>query len=320
MILIFSSNFDFSTVLVERWLKYHSFTNYTRVNTHDLTNIDYDVQGKMIVSSINIINTEDVKVVWMRRHRPYILLDKKDTNPEFYKLIYKSLSSEYESILKTLYFRLNRAYWLNHPSNVSIPKLIQLEIAQRVGLEIPATKVISSKAALLRFTMAHRGIITKAIDILFNHHFDKSSVLGYTSEIDEKLILELPESFFPSLVQERIEKQFEIRVFYLDGIIHSVAMFSQAYRSTTLDFRNSDPSGKKVRTIPFILPQRIQDQISELMSCLSLNSGSLDLIFNKNDEFVFLEVNPVGQFGWISESCNLQLERLIAQKLMKAHG
>ena len=33
-------------------------------------------------------------------------------------------------------------------------------------------------------------------------------------------------------------------------------------------------------------------------------------------EFVFLEVNPVGQFGWVSKNCNYYLEKKIALKLI----
>ena len=36
---------------------------------------------------------------------------------------------------------------------------------------------------------------------------------------------------------------------------------------------------------------------------MSLNTGSIDLIKTKSGDYVFLEVNPVGQFSMVSFPC-----------------
>jgi hypothetical protein len=36
----------------------------------------------------------------------------------------------------------------------------------------------------------------------------------------------------------------------------------------------------------------------------------------KKGEYVFLEVNPIGQFGMVSAPCNYNLEKKIAQYLI----
>jgi len=46
-----------------------------------------------------------------------------------------------------------------------------------------------------------------------------------------------------------------------------------------------------------------------------LNSGSIDILVTPNNEYVFLEVNPVGQFGMVSQPCNYYLEKRIAERL-----
>ena len=48
---------------------------------------------------------------------------------------------------------------------------------------------------------------------------------------------------------------------------------------------------------------------------LSLNTGSIDLIYSKNNEYIFLEVNPVGQFGFLSLMTNQNLFYEIAKIL-----
>ena len=51
------------------------------------------------------------------------------------------------------------------------------------------------------------------------------------------------------------------------------------------------------------------------MTECELNMGTLDFIVTKNDEFIFLEINPVGQFTDLSYNCNYYVEKKIAQIL-----
>ena len=53
------------------------------------------------------------------------------------------------------------------------------------------------------------------------------------------------------------------------------------------------------------------------MKKLKLETGSLDFIKTTDDRLVFLEVNPVGQFGMVSSPCNYYLEKKIAEYLIK---
>jgi len=51
------------------------------------------------------------------------------------------------------------------------------------------------------------------------------------------------------------------------------------------------------------------------MKAVNLNTGSLDFIKSTDGEYVFLEVNPAGQFGMTSASCNYYLHKEIANYL-----
>ena len=53
------------------------------------------------------------------------------------------------------------------------------------------------------------------------------------------------------------------------------------------------------------------------MKYVNLNTGSIDMIVTKENEYIFLEVNPVGQFGMVSQPCNYYLEKKITEYLMK---
>jgi glutathione synthase/RimK-type ligase-like ATP-grasp enzyme len=53
------------------------------------------------------------------------------------------------------------------------------------------------------------------------------------------------------------------------------------------------------------------------MSQLEMTTGSIDLIVDNDETYYFLEVNPVGQFGFISNWCNAIIEREIALELTR---
>ena len=125
----------------------------------------------------------------------------------------------------------------------------------------------------------------------------------------------IPNFFFPSLFQEYIEKKLEIRTFFMDGQFFSMAMFTQQDSKTTIDFRNYNFKSP-IRTVPFKLPEIVENKLIALFELLNLKSGSIDIILSKKNEYVFLEINPVGQFGMVSYPCNYYLEKKIANKLI----
>jgi D-alanine-D-alanine ligase-like ATP-grasp enzyme len=69
--------------------------------------------------------------------------------------------------------------------------------------------------------------------------------------------------------------------------------------------------------VPYQLPKELEAKIDVLMQKLQLNTGSLDFMVTEDNQFYFLEVNPVGQFGMVSVPCNYYLEQKIADYLLQ---
>ena len=95
----------------------------------------------------------------------------------------------------------------------------------------------------------------------------------------------------------------------------SVAIFSQADDQTKVDYRKYNLKTPN-RVIPYQLPAEIEHKLALLNERLGLNTGSIDLIVDREGQFYFLEVNPTGQFQDLSESCNLSIDRRIAERLL----
>jgi hypothetical protein len=209
------------------------------------------------------------------------------------------------------------AFWVPHRSRVGLDKITGMLAARACGLEIPPSLVTTSRAEALSFLEEHRDVVVKSLSSgLLRGEQDNYSV--YTSRVTfDDLAGEGP--LFPTLFQAYVPKQYEIRAFYLDGGCDSMAIFSQLDPQTSVDFRRYNWS-RQNRCVPVRLPTGLESRIRGLMDKLGLSTGSLDLIKRPDGRYVFLEVNPVGQFGFISSSGNLQLEKKVAWHLMARDG
>ena len=52
-----------------------------------------------------------------------------------------------------------------------------------------------------------------------------------------------------------------------------------------------------------------------LMKALKINFGAIDMILTPEGEYVFLEVNPNGQWGWIEKLTGMPISQAIADVL-----
>jgi hypothetical protein len=159
-------------------------------------------------------------------------------------------------------------------------------------------------------------VITKPIGEVDMFLDGERSHFLFTSPLDLAAIATLPERFAASLFQEHVDKDYELRIFYLDGDAYAMAIFSQLDPQTRTDFRRYNRE-RPNRTVPFLLRPETAGRIRLLMDDLALETGSIDMLQARDGREVFLEVNPVGQLGMVSHPCNYHLERKIAELLIR---
>jgi ATP-GRASP peptide maturase of grasp-with-spasm system len=256
---------------------------------------------------------------WMRerRHEARSLLE--ESSPAGQKLHYdlrRHLNQELRKLSDFLFARLAGVPWLSHPRTASLTKLDVLTRAASVGLDTPKTLVTTERAALERFAAQHRAVITKPIGEVDLFLDGLRTHFLFTTTLDAAAIAALPERFAPSLFQERLTKEYEVRVFYLDGVCYPMAIFSQADPQTQDDFRRYNRE-RPNRTVPYRLAAETAARLDHLMEELGLETGSIDLLETTDGREVFLEINPVGQFGMVSKPCNYRLEKKVAELLIR---
>ncbi len=168
--------------------------------------------------------------------------------------------------------------------------------------------------ALESFIKKHGEVICKSITDAEVFMYENQMYMPYTITLTSSNLNELSDTFFPSLFQKAINKEFEIRTFFLNGEMFSMAMFTQSKESTKSDFRKYDYSNP-TRSVPFNLPSEVCEKLIAFMDAFDLNCGSIDLIRTDEGKYYFLEVNPTGQFGMVSYPCNYYLEEKVALTL-----
>lgn len=313
MLLIITSEQDHSSLLVIDWLN-HIGLPWIRINEKDAIELSFVENDIKFQSESFSFLLSEIKVVWYRRGflNFKFFISKLFDVDEFRRIELKKLK-EY------IYYKLSQLPNINRFENADVNKLIVTEKAREVGLLTPKEYLVSNKEILQKIlTSTNTEHATKSIS---GYGTIPSDIVNYkilTKKLDDAN--STPENFFPSLVQEYIEKRYELRIFYMHGKFWSMAIFSQSDDTTEVDFRNYNLV-KPNRNIPFNVPYYIKQKIIKLMEKLDLNCGSIDMIVTPQLEFVFLEVNPVGQFGMVSYPCNYFLHREVAQHLQTlSHG
>ncbi|MBK9459049.1 MAG: grasp-with-spasm system ATP-grasp peptide maturase [Sphingobacteriales bacterium] len=221
------------------------------------------------------------------------------------------LQSEINIVIDFMYYLLKDKKHINSHINNRPNKLCILHLAQKAGLDTPLT-LITEENECINNIFKDDFFISKAITECVFWLEDLSAFSGFTTK--GRNIDISKGGMFISQFQEKLDKLYELRIFYLEGICHTVAIFSQLDEQTIDDFRHYNKSYPN-RTPPYKLPKEIEKKITSFMQLADYNCGSIDMIVTKDKRYVFLEINPIGQFQQVSKPANFYLERSIANFL-----
>lgn len=330
MILIISEEKDSSTNAVISWINHFGY-KWIRINPEtDIEFIDLkfsnneELQFRLKKNRSEWICFSDIKSVWYRRGEIKISNLHLNNNwgpernfPGKIKLeVISKLKRETSKLMEFIYATLAKKPCIGDFHTAEVNKLLSLHKAKEAGLMIPSTLISTNKDELIKFNEVNDSLITKSISEALYLKIESDYYCNYTEVLSKEFICKLPDTFFPSFIQTRIEKAYELRIFYLHENLYSMAIFSQTDSQTAVDFRKYNDQ-KPNRTVPFKLPLNIATKVILFMKSMNLNTGSIDMIVTKSNEYIFLEVNPVGQFGMVSGPCNYNLEKEIANCLIQ---
>ncbi len=95
--------------------------------------------------------------------------------------------------------------------------------------------------------------------------------------------------------------------------ILSCRIDSQASSKTIIDWRHYDITNVEHKHVD--LPEDIQNKLQNFMKMIDLRYGAIDLIETPEHNFIFLEINPSGQWEWIANLTGLPIPEAVAKML-----
>jgi glutathione synthase/RimK-type ligase-like ATP-grasp enzyme len=137
-------------------------------------------------------------------------------------------------------------------------------------------------------------------------YFTYSSVVG-GNELSESNIKDAP-----IILQEFLEDKRDIRVTVIGNKLFPVGITKNG-ENIYGDWRKNAKEFLQYK--PELLPDDISNGIMKLMNELGLLFGGVDLAFS-NGKYYFIEVNPTGEWGWLSQYGAIPLEKAIVNELV----
>lgn len=232
----------------------------------------------------------DFDVVWNRR--PAYQVDPEQLHPADVEFAERNCRAFRKSLLQVL---CPQAFWVNpHAAVIREHKILQHYYAQLAGLSTPDTLYTNDPARIREFIREQGGsAVYKPLSSLPWRN-SETHWLPYTSMVTENDLVEDDVlRLTPGIFQAEVEKDFEIRLTMMGHFPIAVKILSQDTELGRLDWRKSYHEVKMALTE---LPADVLQKSQKLMAGLGIVFGCFDFIVTPEGEYVFLEVNQMGQF------------------------
>lgn len=314
-VLIITNKQDLTTDFIVKELKKRKIEFY-RFNTEEL-NITCSV-------TLNITDNEFILYdkILKKTHNLKLFTSVYFRRPEIPTFDTRSLDigeiqfikNEIAYTLEGIYKVLRNAYWVSPIFSIreAENKIFQLEIAKSIGFKIPDSIVTNSFSDSVEFYDKINGrCIIKPIKSGLIDDNDNPKVIftnALTMRPSSKEQIELSPNFF----QRHIDKKYDVRVTVVGDATFATLIHSQNNAETKIDWRCGENPLKHTK---IELPDSIKEKCVLMLRELNLRFGAIDLILDKNNEYIFLEINPNGQWAWIEKQTGHRISKEIVNLL-----
>lgn len=202
--------------------------------------------------------------------------------------------SEWEHAVRSL-TSLEGPRWINRPEAVSaLGRVPQLRLAGRVGLAVPKTLVSNDPHQVRNFILfSPRGVVVK---VLGDHFVEPKPGKLYgvfprritAADLDRFGYAHLA----PSVYQEYVPHVTEVRA----TVVGAEVVSAEISKAAPIDVWERP---EEVGVMPHDLPEQVQSTLVRYLELARLEYGAFDLLLTEDGRYVFLEVNPIGDWAWL---------------------
>lgn len=251
-----------------------------------------------------------VDAVWYRRPGRFALpSDLEPGETEW-------LRAECNHLFRGLWNTLD-ARWVSDPGAVRRAglKLVQLDLATTLGFAVPRFTVTNSPDHAAAFVgSCPGGTIVKVLSSPLIRYPERAATL-YTHLVTDEDLDELDSvRFGPTLLQEFVHKAMDVRVTVTGERVFAVGI-TPTTADARVDFRRAEIYD--LPHVPLDLPPVLEARCVELVTRLGLRFGAIDLLLTPDGEYVFLEINPNGQWYWLEWVTGIPLTSALCDLLTR---
>lgn len=244
------------------------------------------------------IDLADVGAVWLRRLRP-MELDPALTDPTSQLFAW----SESTEALQGLW-HATRCFWMNPlaSDDGAQRKVRQLQVAREVGLSVPRTLVTNDPA------LAHQFVMESPVPVVRKAFRNIAQAPRETAVVGTDDLSRIADvAYAPVTFQEFVPAELDLRVTVVEDEVFATAIRSQPEYRT--DYRSGIGSAE---FSAHRLPDAVASGLVELHKRLGLVYGASDFRLTPEGEYVFLEVNPAGEYLFASDRTEQPVPQAIA--------
>ena len=291
---------------------------YLNIVTENLPNsykIYFDT--KNLVYKIKT-NTEEIVLneqwtIWNRRIDDPII--EGEISEDIKKIAYGETSKTLEGLLMT-----HNGKVVSNPQAIFAAnnKIEQLKFV-KTGynkIYIPDTIVTNDPSQVLDFYHQYSGNICFKLQKGVSIVKEGEDHFIYTNKIKPENLENLDLiKLNPSMFQEYIEKDYELRIIVIGDEVIATKINSQDAEISKIDFRRYDFANVGYEHID--LPPAVQNFCVDMVKHYGLEFGAFDFIYSKDGRHVFLELNPNGQWLWLELLSGYKISEVLADYLIK---
>lgn len=320
MILCLSHTQDYYTIdIVQQRLRElgkETFRLDTDLFSHRLT-LDYGSDGNGFSFRIRpengpVIDSREVEAVWYRKL--WGLQPPAELDPAYHPPFHQ----EYTTMRDIFFDALEGVPWMNplhRDHHIGGDKALQLQLAAAAGLDIPLTLMSNDPEQVRDFfyTQCKEQMIAKLHGSLSRSMSGGGAFLPTTQvRADDLQRLDaLP--YCPMIFQELIPKAYELRVAYVDGEFFAGKISAAGSKTGQTDWRAANDIHSPWEA--YKLPDDTARRIDRMMHRMGLLFGAIDIIRHTDGRYIFLEVNPQGEWGMLQRDLHYPIGETIAEKL-----
>lgn len=258
------------------------------------------------------ITTDQIQAVWYRKLWTI-------TVPENLEEDYQKIYFQEYTTMRTIFLEsLKHVFWMNPMAidhEIGENKFYQLQQAAVSGLQVPKSIFTNNPKSVTQFfyQVANQQMIAKLHGAL-SRSMSGNTPFFPTTVIQEQDLAHLDSLIYcPMIFQERIEKQYELRIIYVDGEFFTGKIQAENTSKGVTDWRTSNTVFSPWQI--YSLPKLVEESLAKMMQKMQLFFGAIDMIRNTAGEYIFLEVNPQGEWGMLQRDLGYPIGETIVAKI-----